>query len=103
MSGARIAAAAVDEFCGPKMAERRTKITLGTGEVAEGVEVPVTEAIERWSELRLEDGSIIRVKMTVSQVIRTEQYDAIGNPIYVMNMAPTVAVIQQPENLRKKV
>ena len=72
--------------------------------MAEGVDVPVDESSERWSELTLGDGTIIRIKMTVAQVVRLDgQFDKDGNPVYVLKSTPTVAVISVPEGLRKKV
>jgi hypothetical protein len=86
------------------LAERNTKVMLPTGGIGEGVEVPVEESIERWSEIKLEDGTVIRLKVTVISAVRIPgQYDQVGNPMYVMNMAPTVAIVSVPENLRKKV
>ena len=86
------------------MAERKTKVTLPTGETAEGFEVPVENSNERWSEIKLEDGTVIRVKMSVITAVRVPgQYDLAGNPMYVMNMTPTIAIVSVPENLRKKV
>jgi hypothetical protein len=79
-------------------------VMLPTGGIGEGVEVPVEESIERWSEIKLEDGTIIRLKVTMISAVRIPgQYDQIGNPMYVMNMAPTIAIVSVPENLRKKV
>jgi hypothetical protein len=31
------------------------------------------------------------------------QYDPQGNPMYAVNMAPTMAVVEVPAHLRKKV
>jgi hypothetical protein len=86
------------------MAERPTKVTLPGGQVADAFEVPVEESIERWSELKLEDGSILRVKINVITVTRVQgMWDAQGNPFYAVNAAPVMAVVDAPENLRKKV
>jgi hypothetical protein len=87
------------------VAERRTKVTIqGTNQVADGFEVPVEESNERWSEFKLEDGTIFRVKTTLINAVRLEgQYDAQGNPMYVMNMTPIIAPVEIPDHLRKKV
>jgi hypothetical protein len=86
------------------MVERNTRVTLPTGQIADGIEVPIEESIERWSEIKLEDGTIIRVKTSVISAVRVPgQYDQMGNPMYVMNMAPTIAILSVPEELRKKV
>lgn len=86
------------------MAERKTKTTLPTGAVVDAFEVPVEEATERWSEYKLEDGTIIRAKMNVITVIRVpEMWDPQGNPFYVVNGSPVIAIIESPDRLRKKV
>ena len=87
------------------MAERKTTVHLtGTDQVAEGFEVPVEESNERWSEFKLEDGTTFRVKVTVVSAVRVEgQFDPQGNPTYVMNMTPVIALVNAPERLRKKV
>jgi hypothetical protein len=48
------------------MAERKTKVQVVPGDpLVNGVEVPVEESTERWSEYKLEDGSIIRLKQVL--------------------------------------
>ena len=82
---------------------KKTKIATSTGEVVEGVEVPVEVSNERWSELTLEDGSVIRIKAVVLSVVRVEgRYDQDGNPMYVVKSGITTAVASAPETLRKK-
>jgi hypothetical protein len=86
------------------MAERPTKATLPDGTVVDAVEVPVDESIERWSELKLEDGSVLRVKIAVLSVKRIAgMWDAQGNPFYSINATPVMAVVDAPDHLRKKV
>lgn len=86
------------------MAERKTKTTLPTGQVVDALEVPVEESIERWSEFKLEDGTVFRVKMNIVAVTRVpEMWDAQGNPFYAVNGAPVMVMVEVPERLRKKV
>lgn len=85
------------------MAERRTQVPI-MGKLVDGVEVPVEESTERWSELKLEDGTIIRVKQSVAAVIRVDgQWDMEGNPMYIIKSAPAVAIVQVDEKYRRKV
>ncbi len=84
------------------MAERRTQVPW-MGKIMNGVEVPIEESSEKWSEMKLEDGTIIRVKQSVAAVIRVDgQFDAEGNPLYVIKSAPAVAIVHVDENLRRK-
>lgn len=72
------------------------------GKMVDGMEVPVDESTERWSDVKLADGTVLRVKQTVASVIRIEgQYDAEGNPIYVVKSAPAIAVMHVEQVLRK--
>jgi len=74
------------------------------GKMSDGMEVPVEESNEKWSEFKFEDGTIIRAKISLIQVVRvTDEYDPLGNPSYAINMTPTIAVIEVPDNLKKKV
>jgi len=82
--------------------QKKTKMATATGDMVEGIEVPINESNEKWSELKLGDGTVLRVKMSVSQILRIEgQYDALGNPIYVMNATPTIAVISVQDEHKK--
>ena len=45
------------------MAGKKTKVKLqGTNTEVDGTELQVTESTERWSEVNLEDGTILRVE-----------------------------------------
>jgi hypothetical protein len=84
------------------MAERKTKVTLGD-RTLDGFEVPVDSSNEKWSEFKLEDGTLIRAKVNMVSAIRVDgEYDPAGNPLYALNMAPAIAIIETPEHLRKK-
>ena len=81
---------------------RKIKVTLPGGIVKEGVEVHMISADERWSSITLEDGTTIRSKQTVTQVIKVDgEYDQDGNPIYLTKIA-NVMVVDAPDSLRRK-
>ena len=82
--------------------ERRRKVPF-QGKQVEGVEIPIRSSGEFWNEYFLEDGTVIKVKVVTTDIVRIdEQFDADGNPIYVMRNT-TVSSVSAPENLRKKV
>ena len=82
---------------GPKV-----PVTLPGGQRGEGIEVQVDESTQRWSEFKLQDGSVIRVKVSVLSAVRVEgQYDPMGNPMYMTNITPVISVTS-PEHLRRK-
>ena len=85
------------------MAERKTKVqVVPGGPLVNGMEVPVEESTERWSEYKLEDGSVIRLKQVLMEIIRTEGYDPEGNPMYVVKAQPIVSVVEVPDRLKRK-
>jgi len=83
------------------MPERRKMNIPGLG-VVEGTDVAVVESVERWTEVKLEDGSVLRVKPVVMSVLRLEgQYDPQDNPMYAIQAGQTMVVASAPEHLRK--
>ena len=81
------------------MSPNDTKIHYG-GELINGVEVEFKPLSESWNEYETEDGAIVRVKLIVSRIIRTEKYKEDGEPIYVIKSS-NVASVKVPVNLMK--
>jgi hypothetical protein len=68
----------------------------------DGTEIQLTESIERWTELKLEDGSVLRVKPVVTAVVRIDgHYDPQGNPMYAIQGGQTMVIGSVPDHLRK--
>lgn len=69
----------------------------------DGNEVPISESTERWSEMILEDGTILRVKAMVLGAIRIDgQWDPEGNPLYALRGGPpTVSMVSVPDRLKR--
>lgn len=85
------------------MAERSRTVQDALGRNVEGRDVDISESTERFSELRLEDGTILRIKPSVLQVTRlVEQWDPEGNPIYVVRSQNLVLVSEAPAELKRK-
>jgi hypothetical protein len=85
------------------MADRKIKVHMPDGTMKEGVEVPVRESKEPWTEVHLEDGTILKMKNVVASVIRVDtERDQEGNPVYVIKAAQAITVVHVPEELRKK-
>jgi hypothetical protein len=69
-----------------------TKINFQGREV-DGTEVEFQTRKEDWNEYQLMDGSIIKMKLVVSQIFRIENvYDNEGNPAYQIKSTNVVAV-----------
>lgn len=73
----------------------------GSQTAVDATEVNVEEATERWTDIRLADGSQIRIKTVILGVLRLEgQYDGDGNPLYQLK-ANQVMTVNSPDHLRK--
>ena len=65
------------------------------GENLTGDVIPVTESVERYTELRLEDGAVLRVKATASEALRVDdQSDRDGNPMYYAKLVTVIDLIR---------
>ena len=86
------------------MPERKVKVPFPTptSPLRDGTDVPVKESIERWSEVTLEDGSVLRLKPSVLAAIRIDgEFDPEGNPMYVLRAGQLMSVVSaQPELCR---
>ncbi len=72
------------------------------GREAEVMDVDIVERKEHVAEYKLEDGTVIRVATPVTLVRRIEgQWNADGNPIYIVVTGTSTTVISAPEDIRK--
>lgn len=83
--------------------ERKVKVPMPPdGKMTDGFEVPVVESTERWTEIKLEDGSVLRVKPSILSAIRIpDQWDPEGNPMYALKAANAMVVAEAPEHLKR--
>ncbi len=66
-----------------------------TGVMVDALDIPITQSIEKWSEIHLDDGSIFRVKLNVVSVARLiGKLDENGKPLYFVNGQPGIAVVK---------
>ena len=83
------------------MAEKKTKVQLPNIGVVDAVEVGIKESAERWTEIQLDDGTLIRIRPVVLTVFRIEgHYDQDGNPLYQVK-ANQVMTADAQEHLKK--
>ena len=61
---------------------------LGKSIVDEDISFDVIR--EPWNEYKLKDGNIIKVKLVLTIVSRTDKFDEMGEPIYLINTQPVV-------------
>ncbi len=79
--------------------ERRTRINFGGREV-DATEVDIKAIKEQWDEYQAEDGTVLRLKVVVSNVYRLDEYDPDSNPIYVIKSS-NVLSSSVPEHLKR--
>jgi len=94
------------EIMEKKMSEPRVvKIKLPpTNEEVNAYEVGVAESTEKWSEFTLEDGTVLKMKVTLGGAHRVVgKYDPVtGNPMYTLQAMPQVMMGHIPDELKKK-
>lgn len=53
-------------------------------------EVKIISSIENWSEYKLEDGTIIKLKPVVTKIIKTDKKKSDGTPVYSVTFQPVI-------------
>ena len=85
------------------MAEHRRTVDYPPGQQSTGVDVEISESSEQPSRLKLEDGTILRIRPGVADVTRlNDQWDNDGNPVYVVRSSLIVTVIETAEEFKKQ-
>ncbi|MBL7197941.1 MAG: hypothetical protein ISS47_07550 [Candidatus Omnitrophica bacterium] len=78
----------------------KVKINFGGREV-EATPMEVSQSSERWNEYLLEDGTVLKMKLVLTKVLRIDnEYDREGNPRYIMQ-STNVTSVNSPKNLKK--
>ncbi len=81
------------------MAKRRINLP-GRGPT-EVDEIGFRPLAEHWNEYLLDDGTTVRTKLVMVSAYRLpDEYDAEGNPVYVLN-STNVVKTDSPDELRK--
>jgi hypothetical protein len=78
---------------------------LGKGEdyrMEKLTEIEFQTRKEDWNEYQLMDGTVIKMKLVVSEILRIEGvYDEEGNPAYRIK-STNVPVVKSPDALKRK-
>jgi hypothetical protein len=93
----RIAGVTGSEPGGKRM--KRVELTVGDKTIG-GTLVDFETVREEYNSYRLSDGSMIRMKTVVTNIIRTDEFTPNGEPIYVVN-SQNVLVADVPDDLKK--
>ena len=79
----------------------RIKINYG-GEEVDATSIEINQSSEYWNQYLLDDGSIVKMKLVVTKVLRIEnKFDAEGNPMYLVQ-STNVMSVGSPANLKRK-
>jgi len=72
------------------------------GQMMDASVIDVQSSSEHWNQYLLEDGTVLKLKVVVTDVARIDgAYDAEGNPIYFVK-STNVLSLSCPEGLKKK-
>lgn len=75
---------------------KKTTINFG-GEMVPAEEMDYEPLRETWNEYRVADGSLLRLKVIVSKILRLEKRNEQGEPIYLINSTNVVSATVPPE------
>ena len=83
--------------------ERPIKVTNPMdGKSVDGFDVPVLETTERWTDVKLEDGTSLRIKPSVLSAIRVPGlFDQDGNPLYMLRATNALLVVEAKDQYKK--
>jgi hypothetical protein len=72
-----------------------------TGEPVDAEPIGFRASAEHWNEYLLDDGSVLKLKLVVTEVLRVQDvYDQNGNPAYVA-MHQQVTAVDSPDDLKR--
>ena len=78
-------------------------MTLPNGVEIEADVIGFRTTAEHFNEYLLEDGTVIKLKPVVTEIIRVpDQYDPMGNPAYIIQ-STNVTAVDAPEELRRPI
>jgi len=71
---------------------RKTRINIGERSI-EAEDMEFKTAREDWNEYQVEDGHTVRIKLIVSSILKTQERDPQGNPVYIVQSTNIVKVL----------
>lgn len=93
---------APDNHREPEKTLRTKKVKLPDGREIEGEIMPFQSGGEHWNEYLVEDGTVIKIKLVASEVVRLNgEYDQAGNPVYIVQ-STNVLSVSVPDELLKE-
>lgn len=78
-------------------------VKFGDGEEGDAIHVGIAESQEPFSEYSLEDGTIIKSKQVITDVVRAvDRFNEDGTPVYLFKFQ-MVLDVRVPDELRRPV
>jgi len=72
------------------------------GREVDATEIEFQTRKEDWNEYQLMDGTVIKMKLVVSEIFRIDgMYDDVGNPVYQIK-STNLPVVRSPDDLKRK-
>lgn len=71
------------------------------GRKVQGQSVDFTAKSENWQQYELEDGSQLKMKIVLLDVVRLDEYNENGDPVYQFSAQQLIG-IQVPDEFKKK-
>ena len=85
------------------MPEEKVSFTDNLGQTQTGTRVAIEESIERFSIVKLADGSVVEIKMGVIEAVRLDNlWDERGNPVYSIRKSDIITTISAPNDRKRK-
>ena len=81
---------------------RKTRINIGDRSI-EAEDMEFQTGKEDWNEYQVEDGFTVRIKLVVSSILKTQERDPQGNPVYIVQSTNIVKVLPPETYPRKEV
>ena len=81
------------------MSYRKSRPHPQTGEQQSGTVLEIMEASEPITRLTLEDGTLVRLKVSIVEIMRMDEPDANGKAVYDINANLTANFVSPEEQL----
>ena len=74
-----------------------------TGKMTDATVVEIEEIDDKPIIIRLADGTTVRIRMDVIEVVRFDgEWDAEGHPLYQIRSGNIIAILESPPELKRK-
>jgi hypothetical protein len=80
----------------------KTAAPITPQDFAEGENIDFQEEHEPWCTYKLADGTTLKVKLVLVNVLRLKKYSPDGTPIYLVNSQNVVRAVNVPKELKEK-